>query len=72
MAWLDTGTHASLLEASTFVQVLEDRTGIQIARLEEIAYRMGYITAADLARLGQAMASSAYGQYLIRLLESEA
>jgi glucose-1-phosphate thymidylyltransferase len=65
MAWLDTGTHDSLLEASTFVQVLEHRQGIQIACIEEISYRMGYISRADLAALAQKLAKSGYGKYLL-------
>ena len=72
IAWLDTGTNESLMQASNFIQAIEDRQGLMVACLEEIAYRMGYITAADLARLAKAMASSAYGQYLLRLLEQEA
>ena len=65
MAWLDTGTHDSLLEASTFVQVLEHRQGIQIACIEEISYRMGYISRKDLAALAQKMGKSGYGKYLL-------
>ncbi len=67
MAWLDTGTHDSLLEASTFVQVLEHRQGEQIACLEEIAWRMGYIERDELERLGDRLGKSPYGQYLVRL-----
>ena len=70
MAWLDTGTHDSLLEASTFVQVLEHRTGVQIACLEEIAYRMGYIDEAQLTKLGQALGKSAYGQYILDVAQN--
>jgi glucose-1-phosphate thymidylyltransferase len=65
MAWLDTGTHDSLLDASTFVQVLEHRQGIQIACIEEISYRMGYISRAELAALAQKLAKSGYGKYLL-------
>jgi len=72
VAWLDTGTHESLVQAANYIQAIEERQGLMVACLEEIAYRMGYITAADLARLADAMASSAYGQYLFRLLEHEA
>jgi glucose-1-phosphate thymidylyltransferase len=64
MAWLDTGTHDSLLEAATFVQVLEHRQGVRIACLEEVAYRMGYIDAAQLEALGAQLGKSAYGQYV--------
>jgi len=67
MAWLDTGTHDSLLEASTFVQVLEHRQGEQIACLEEIAWRMGYIERDDLHRLGEELGKSPYGQYIVGL-----
>ena len=67
MAWLDTGTHDSLLEASTFVQVLEHRQGEQIACLEEIAYRMGWIDAAALLALGDRLGKSTYGDYVRRL-----
>ena len=72
IAWLDTGTTESLMQASNFIQAIEDRQGLMVACLEEIAYRMGYITAAELTRLATAMASSAYGQYLFRVLEQEA
>jgi glucose-1-phosphate thymidylyltransferase len=71
IAWLDTGTHESLIQAANYVQAIEERQGLMVACLEEIAYRMGYIQAADLARLGHAMESSAYGQYLLQLLEQE-
>jgi len=72
IAWLDTGTTESLMQASNFIQAIEERQGLMVACLEEIAYHMGYITAADLMRLATAMASSAYGQYLFRVLEHEA
>jgi glucose-1-phosphate thymidylyltransferase len=72
VAWLDTGTNDSLIQASSFVQAVEERQGQMIGCPEEIAYRMGYITAADLERLGQSMKGSAYGQYLLRLLADEA
>jgi len=71
IAWLDTGTHDSLMQASNYIHAIEERQGLMVACLEEIAYRMGYITAADLGRLARGMASSAYGQYLVRLLEHE-
>jgi len=66
-AWLDTGTHDSLLEASQFVQILEKRQGVKISCIEEIAYRMGYIDKANLLELGQEMKNNSYGKYLIRL-----
>ena len=72
VAWLDTGTNDSLIQASSFVQAVEERQGQMIGCPEEISYRMGYITAADLERLGQSMQGSAYGQYLLRLLADEA
>jgi glucose-1-phosphate thymidylyltransferase len=68
MAWLDTGTHESLLEASQYIETIERRQGLKIACPEEIAYRMGYIDAAALERLGTAMAKNRYGQYLLALL----
>jgi glucose-1-phosphate thymidylyltransferase len=71
IAWLDTGTHESLIQASNYIQAIEERQGLMVACLEEIAYRMGYITGADLRRLACAMQSSAYGQYLFRVLDHE-
>jgi glucose-1-phosphate thymidylyltransferase len=68
-AWLDTGTHLSLHEATSFVSILEQRQGLKIACPEEIAWRMGYIDAAQLGRLADALANSGYGQYLRSLLE---
>ena len=72
IAWLDTGTHESLVQASNFVQAVEERQGQMIGCLEEIAYRLRYITAGELERLAQSMKGSAYGQYLLRLLHEEA
>ncbi|MBA2318271.1 MAG: glucose-1-phosphate thymidylyltransferase RfbA [Euzebyales bacterium] len=72
MAWLDTGTHDSLLEAATFVQVLEHRQGEVIACLEEIAYRMGFIDAEQLARLGALLGKSTYGATVRRLARQAA
>ena len=69
MAWLDTGTHESLLEASQYIETIERRQGLKIACPEEIAYRLGYIDAAQLEKLGAAMAKNGYGRYLLRLLE---
>jgi glucose-1-phosphate thymidylyltransferase len=71
IAWLDTGTHESLVQASNFVQAVEERQGLMIGCPEEIAYRLHYITATDLERLGTAMQGSAYGQYLLRLLQDD-
>ena len=68
-AWLDTGTHDSLAEASIFVEVLEKRTGLKIACLEDIAFRNGWITAAKLKELAAPMAKNPYGQYLLRMAE---
>jgi glucose-1-phosphate thymidylyltransferase len=70
MAWLDTGTHDSLIEAGQFVQVLEHRQGVRIACLEEIALRMGYIDAEQAHRLGEALGKSGYGQYVIEVARS--
>jgi glucose-1-phosphate thymidylyltransferase len=69
-AWLDTGTHSSLLQASTFIETIEQRQGLKIACIEEIAYRMGYINADRLRSIGETMAKNAYGQYLIDLAGS--
>jgi glucose-1-phosphate thymidylyltransferase len=68
MAWLDTGTHETLLEASQYIQTIERRQGLKIACPEEIAYRLGYIDAAALEKLGESMAKNAYGRYLLSLL----
>jgi len=71
-AWLDTGTHDALLQASLFVQTIEQRQGLKIACLEEIAYRMGYIDAGDVERLAEPLRKSAYGEYLLRILREGA
>ena len=68
MAWLDTGTHGSLLEASQYIETIERRQGLKIACPEEIAFRLGYIDAAELEALGRALAKNHYGQYLLSLL----
>jgi glucose-1-phosphate thymidylyltransferase len=68
-AWLDTGTHDTLLQAGEFVQTIEQRQGFKIASPEEIAWRMGYISAEDLQALAQPLAKSGYGEYLLRLLQ---
>ena len=69
MAWLDTGTHESLMEASQFVETIERRQGLKVACPEEIAFRYGYINAAQLEAMGHAMEKTGYGQYLLQLLE---
>jgi glucose-1-phosphate thymidylyltransferase len=71
-AWLDTGTHDSLSEASTFVEVIEKRQGLKIACLEEIAYRQGWISAERIEQLAQPMIRNQYGQYLMSLLSKDA
>ena len=68
-AWLDTGTHDSLLEASMFIHTLEKRQGLKVACPEEIVYRLGYIDASQLRALAAKIAKSTYGQYLLRILE---
>ena len=72
IAWLDTGTQASLLQAANYVQAIEERQGLMVACLEEIAYRMNFITAEDVGRIARSMQSSSYGEYLLHLLEHEA
>ncbi|MCI0570589.1 MAG: glucose-1-phosphate thymidylyltransferase RfbA [Myxococcaceae bacterium] len=69
-AWLDTGTHESLMEASTFIEIIERRQGLKVACPEEIAYRMGYVDARQVLRLAEPMRKNEYGQYLIRLVET--
>lgn len=71
IAWLDTGTYEALLHASNFVQSIEERQGLMIACLEEIAYRLGYINAEQVRKLAGPMNSSGYGRYLVRMLEQE-
>jgi glucose-1-phosphate thymidylyltransferase len=69
IAWLDTGTHEALLQASSFIQTLEDRQGLMVACVEEIAYNMGYIDAADVRRIAEPMRGNSYGQYLLQLVD---
>ncbi len=70
-AWLDTGTHESLLEASLFVETIEKRQGLMLACIEEIAYRMGYIDADQVRAIAAPMAGNEYGQYLLRMLDQD-
>ena len=70
-AWLDTGTHASLSEASTFIECIEKRQGLKVACLEEIAYKRGWITAEQVKELAKPMVKNGYGQYLMELAESK-
>ena len=70
-AWLDTGTHASLADAGNFVKTVEDRQGLKIACLEEIAYRMGYISLAGLDALAESLKKSTYGEYLVKIVAEE-
>jgi glucose-1-phosphate thymidylyltransferase len=72
IAWLDTGTHESLQQASLFIQALQERQGLMVACLEEIAYHLGWITAEDVARIAGPMKMNDYGRYLQRMLEQEA
>ncbi len=71
MAWLDTGTHESLLEAGQFIATIEHRQGLKVACPEEIAYRKGYISASQLEQLAQPLKKNGYGQYLLRLLNDK-
>ena len=65
-AWLDTGTHESLLEASNYIQTIENRQGLKVACIEEIAFEMGYISKEKLIELAQPLKKNQYGQYLLR------
>jgi glucose-1-phosphate thymidylyltransferase len=70
-AWLDTGTHASLLDAANYIKILEERQGLKIACLEEIAYRMGYIDAGQVGVVAESLKKNGYGQYLLNMLNEE-
>ena len=72
IAWLDTGTHEALLQASTFIQTIEERQGLMVACVEEIAFKMGYIGAVDVLRIAETMKHNSYGEYLRRLLDGDA
>ena len=71
-AWLDTGTHNSLLDAGVFVRIIEERQGLKVACVEEIAWRSGFIDAAHLVRLAEPLAKSGYGEYLLRIVKENA
>ena len=68
-AWLDTGTHQAMLQAANYIQVLEERQGLMVACLEEVAFKMGFLSEAQVRRAAERMASSDYGQYLLRMLD---
>jgi len=68
LAWLDTGTHESLLQASVFIETIEQRQGLKIACPEEIAFRAGWIGAAEVQRIAESLGKSGYGRYLLRML----
>ena len=70
LAWLDTGTHESLLEASNFVEAIQKRQGLYIACIEEIAYRKGYITKQQLIKLAEPLMKTDYGKYLLDIAEN--
>jgi glucose-1-phosphate thymidylyltransferase len=69
IAWLDTGTHDALLQASNFIQAIEERQGLKVACPEEVAYRLGYITGEDVLRAARGMAKNQYGEYLLQIVE---
>jgi glucose-1-phosphate thymidylyltransferase len=71
MAWLDTGTHESLMDASLYIQAIEKRQGLMVACPEEIAFRAGYITAEQVEKIGNSMKNNSYGAYLLQLLREK-
>jgi glucose-1-phosphate thymidylyltransferase len=71
IAWLDTGTHDALLQASNFIQAIEERQGLKVACPEEVAYRLGYITGEDVLRAARGMAKNQYGEYLLQIVEED-
>ncbi|EPK8021199.1 glucose-1-phosphate thymidylyltransferase RfbA [Providencia rettgeri] len=70
-AWLDTGTHQSLIDAGNFIQTLEERQGLKVASPEEIAYRKGFITADDVKKLAKSLSKNSYGQYLLKMVKNK-
>jgi glucose-1-phosphate thymidylyltransferase len=70
-AWLDTGTHESLLQASNFIETIESRQGLKVACVEEVAYRMGYIDSEQLRNLAGPLCKNGYGQYLLQIIREE-
>jgi len=71
VAWLDAGTHESLLQASMFIEAIQQRQGLMISCPEEIAYRMGYITKAQLEKLGKTLAGNSYGEYILEIVKAD-
>jgi len=69
--WLDTGTHSSMADATTFIKVIEERQGLKVACIEEIAYKKGYINAGQLERLAAPLLKSGYGQYLLKVMTQD-
>ena len=71
MAWLDTGTHESLLQASVYIQTIEERQGLKISCIEEIAYKQGFITRDQLVDLAQPFSKNQYGKYLLKIVDEQ-
>jgi glucose-1-phosphate thymidylyltransferase len=71
IAWLDTGTHESLLQAANFIQTIQERQGLKVACLEEIAYRMGTLSASDIERIAHDMRKNSYGEYLLGMIRED-
>jgi glucose-1-phosphate thymidylyltransferase len=72
IAWLDTGTHESLMQAGDFIRIVEERQGLKVSCIEEIAYRMGYIDSPQLEKLAQPLMKNGYGSYLMDVLKQKA